>query len=77
MMTNIVAIKPTVDDELVEMLEKTLAEAKDGEISAVMLLAQDCNGVRYRLYGIKDRFQVLGWLSHMMHRLQTDDSADV
>lgn len=61
------------DPDVIARIEDVLEAAKAGEIHGVMILSQDAGGVRYTLAGIKDRFSVLGWLSHAMHRLQTDD----
>lgn len=66
------ALKRAVDPDVIDILERALQQAKDGELNGVMVLKQDPGGVAYAVAGIKDRFTVLGWLSHAMHRLQTD-----
>jgi hypothetical protein len=72
MMAQIHQLRRPVDPDVVEYLQRALDEAKAGEITGVMILAQDPDGVRYGLAGIKDRFAVIGWLSHAMHKLQAD-----
>lgn len=65
-------LKREADPDVVGFLEKALQKAKDGEITGVLILAQDPSGVAYSLAGIKERFTVLGWLSHAMYQLQSD-----
>lgn len=54
------------------MLEEVLAKVRAGDIHGVLVLSQDKTGIAYNIAGIKDRFEVLGWLSHAMHKLQSD-----
>lgn len=61
------------DTEVVALLERALQRAQAGEITGVLLLSQDGNGVAYGIAGLRDRFTQLGFLSHAMHRLQSDD----
>lgn len=60
------------DPDVIVYLEEILARARTGEITGVMIMAQDGKGVAFRHAGLKDRFELLGWLSHTMHNLQTD-----
>ncbi len=64
--------KRQVDADVVDMLEKALEKARDGELRGILLLGQDSGGVSYSIAGIKDRFLVTGFLAHAMHKLQTD-----
>jgi hypothetical protein len=66
-------LKRPVDPDVVDILERALEKAKSGEINGVLVLSQDPNAISYAIAGVKERFTVLGWLSHAMHRLQTDD----
>lgn len=61
-----------VDPEVVRYLEEALAEAKAGKLSGVLILQQDAEGLAYAVAGVKDRFALIGWLSHAIHKLQTD-----
>lgn len=73
-MAELVPFTRAPDPDLVRMLEATLAQAKAGEATGILLLVQDRDGgVAYKLAGIRDRFLHLGLLSHAMHRLQADD----
>jgi hypothetical protein len=65
-------LKRPVDPDVVDILERALEKAKSGEINGVLVLSQDPNAISYAIAGVKERFTVLGWLSHAMHRLQTD-----
>lgn len=68
-----IAEKP-VDAELVQHLEEALAEAKSGEMTGVLMLAQEPDGTcSYSVVGIHDRFRVTGYLFKMLHRLQYDN----
>lgn len=69
---NVTALKRPVDPDIVRFLEDELANAKAGKTTGILVLVQDPEGVAYRVVGIKDRFEILGWLSHAMHLLQTD-----
>lgn len=72
-MSNVRALSRPVDPDVVRFIEQVLERAKAGEISGVLMLSQDTEGVAYGIAGIKDRFTVLGWLSHAMHKLQDDE----
>lgn len=73
-MGDIVALKRPADPDVVRLLEEALVDARSGNMTGVMLLKQDPEGIAYATAGVEDRFAVLGWLSHAMHRLQTDDA---
>lgn len=60
------------DPDVVTYLERVLEAARAGEITGVLILAQDAGGVSYGIAGLEGRYTVLGFLSHAMHRLQTD-----
>lgn len=74
-MTGVVNLVPArePDPDLIRYLEAALERARSGEIVGVLMLQQDVTGcVRYTIANIKDRFKVLGFLSHAMHSLQED-----
>lgn len=60
------------DPDVIKFLEETLDGARKGDVTGVLLLVQDANGVAYRVAGIKDRFKITGFLYHAMHLLQTE-----
>ena len=67
----IVEDKP--DPDAVAYLEGILADVKRGEVMGVLIMTQYKGGaLRYQCAGLKDRWNILGWLSHAMHNLQRD-----
>ncbi len=66
--------KRPVVAEVVKYLEETLAQAKAGDITGVLIVTEDTErGVAYCVAGIGDRMKVLGTMSHAMYKLQSDN----
>lgn len=62
-----------IDPDVVVFLEETLAKAKTGEVSGVLLVEQDRQGgVAYSVAGVTNRYMVSGLLFHALHKLQSD-----
>ena len=73
MTTDIRTIERKPDPEVISFLDDALAKARKGEITGVLIISQDVGKwASYSHAGLKDRFHVLGYLSHAMHQLQTD-----
>lgn len=53
--------------------EELLADVKAGKVVGLMILKQDSKGTTYQSAGLKHRFEILGYLSHAMDKLQRDD----
>lgn len=65
--------KPVVDEELVGLIKDTLARIESGEVNGCVLVIQKKGGgAEYNCLGIEDRWKTLGFLSHTMHKLQTN-----
>lgn len=58
------------EPEVIEFLEETLARARAGEITGVLILEQGPKHVYYAVAGVKNRLEQLGFLSAAMHKLQ-------
>ena len=71
-MAELSVLKRPQDPDVVAILEQALEDAKNGEVSGVLLLEQRPGGSRYHLAGIEDRFAQTGYLYHVLHRLQYD-----
>lgn len=71
-MIQLAKIEPKPDLEIVARLEELLARAKSGEDFGFLILTQDKSGITYNVAGVRDRYKVLGWLSHAMYKLQSD-----
>lgn len=71
-MTNVAIFKRPVDPDVVAYLKDMLARAESGDVTGVLVVAQEGEGVTYTIAGIRDRMTVLGYLSHAMHKLQSD-----
>lgn len=61
------------DPEVIDTLEKALAEAKEGKTVGVLLIEKRPDGSRWSCSGIPDRFEMTGYLFHLAYKLQTDD----
>lgn len=61
------------DPDIVSVLEEILARARAGEVTGLVLVAQDACGVEYRVVGIRNRWEKIGLLSHAIHKLQDDE----
>jgi hypothetical protein len=57
--------------EVVEFLEAVLERARAGELTGVLILAQDSKGLSYSVAGINDRYVVTGWLMHAIVKLNS------
>lgn len=52
------------DPDVIAVFERLLEQAKSGELTGGLVLAQDTvGGVTYEVVGIADRFKVLGFLT--------------
>lgn len=61
------------DVGMIEHLEELLKRARAGEIMGVLTVAQDTMGAaQYSVQNMRNRFEILGYLSHAMHQLQSD-----
>ena len=60
------------DPDALRFAEELLAAVKSGEVRGFVCIQQDRHGVRYVTANAKDRMMLLGYLSHMMHKLQED-----
>lgn len=72
-MGELVALKRDADPLIVEYLEAVLTEAREGKTTGVLILAQDAEGLRYSIAGITERFEVIGWLSHAIYKLNSEE----
>lgn len=64
---------PEPNQELIDTLENMLTDVRNGEILGLVAVSQDKSGAAYfACHGIKDRWHVLGFLSHLMFKLQKD-----
>lgn len=64
--------QPAPDGEVIKKLEAALDRARAGETHGVLLLEQDKAGCKYVCAGLKNRFELIGFLSHAIHQLQAD-----
>jgi hypothetical protein len=65
----------TADPEVIEFLERALIDAKEGKTTAVLIMEQNKEGaLSYAIAGVKDRFKTLGFLSHAIYKLQSDET---
>jgi hypothetical protein len=57
--------------EVVEMAEEILESAKSGELRSLLYLAEIDGGagVRYASSAVRNRFEILGFLSRIMHKI--------
>lgn len=61
------------DPNVADWLEEYAAEAREGRLTGFVMLRQTKGGaVTFTCVGMKDRFSLLGMLSHLMHQLQED-----
>lgn len=68
-------VKPFVRkpaDGVIDVLKKALTQAKDGEITGIVLLTESETGVAYHTHGLRDRYQTSGILFHALYKLQSD-----
>jgi hypothetical protein len=56
--------------EVVEYLEAALVRARAGEVTGVLILTQDAEGLAYSVAGISNRYTVSGWLMYAIFQLQ-------
>lgn len=73
-MTKLAVIPPPqADPELLAFAENLVADIKSGEITGFVGVRQTKTGsAQYITVGVKERFTMLGFLSHLMHKLQSD-----
>jgi hypothetical protein len=69
----IVEIKREVNQTVVEILEKALANVRAGDTVGVLLLEKKVDVCSWSNAGLKDRFEVIGYLEHAKHRMQGDE----
>jgi len=65
-------ITRAVDPQVEELLERTLANVRSGETSGVLILEQKAKHLSWACAGLDDRFQVIGFLAHAMHKMRSD-----
>lgn len=62
---------PQPDPDVLTYLAQALEDAKAGKLTGVLLVTQQQDGAaQYSIAGIKDRFTVLGYLTHALYKLQ-------
>ena len=57
-MTAISVLAKQTDPDVVKFLEEALERARAGEISGILLLEQDREGMTYTVAGAKNRFEI-------------------
>lgn len=67
--------RPSVDPTTVRILESALEDVRSGKTVGVVLIEASNDGVcHFATNGMKNRFELLGYLAHMMHKLQSKDT---
>jgi len=66
---NVVALTRPADPDVVSLLEEALEAAKAGDLTAIVMIQVDPQGCAYANAGPMNRFEVLGYLSHLTHNL--------
>jgi len=74
-MTKLAALPPPEPNaDAIAFAEKLVADLKSGEVVGFVAVRQSKDGsAQYTVAGITARFSVLGYLSHLMYRLQRDE----
>lgn len=60
------------DPDVARVLEDALARVRCGETTGILLLEQDVSGCSYACAGLKDRWTIIGFLSHAMFKLNSE-----
>ena len=61
------------DEDMINVLERALATAKDGKTIGVLLIEKQPGSSCWSCAGIPDRFEITGYLFHLAYKMQTDD----
>lgn len=67
------ALERKADPEVVDYLETVLERARRGETSGVLILEQRGDSCSWCCSGLGDRFKIIGYLAHAIHKMQGDD----
>ena len=61
------------DPDVIAGLERALENAKTGNTFGILLIEKTPAAATWTCAGIPDRFEITGYLFHLMYKMQTDD----
>lgn len=67
-------VKPKPNQDLIGVLEEALQRAREGEISGIALFEVHPGGLHYHTTGVPNRWEAMGYLVHMLHKLALDET---
>ena len=71
-MSNLAAITPKTDPDVIEILEGLLKDAKDGKLIGVVVATKQKDACYYSTAGMRDRYETIGYLHHMIFKLHQE-----
>lgn len=60
------------DEDMIQVLEKALATAREGGTLGILLIEKFPTSSAWSCAGIPDRFEITGYLFHLAYKMQTD-----